>query len=108
MEIYYAIYNNDGKTIKDISAEIISENSFSNIHESQKIIFFGDGATKCKGVIKRKNIQFADDFRISASFMRRPVYQAIKDHNFEDVAYFEPFYLKDFITTIPRKNILTK
>jgi tRNA threonylcarbamoyladenosine biosynthesis protein TsaB len=108
MEIYYAIYNADGKTIKDISAEIISEDSFSYIPESQKIIFFGDGATKCKGVIKRKNIHFADDFRISASFMRIPVYQAIKDHYYEDVAYFEPLYLKDFITSIPRKNILTK
>jgi tRNA threonylcarbamoyladenosine biosynthesis protein TsaB len=59
-------------------------------------------------VIKRKNIQFTDDFRISASFMRIPVYQAIKDHYYEDVAYFEPLYLKDFITSIPRKNILTK
>jgi tRNA threonylcarbamoyladenosine biosynthesis protein TsaB len=108
MEIYYAIYNADGKTIKDISAEIITEDSFSYIPESQKIIFFGDGATKCKGVIKRKNVHFADDFRISSSFMRIPVYQAIKDHYYEDVAYFEPLYLKDFITSIPRKNILTK
>ena len=108
MEIYYAIYNYDGKTIKDISAEIIREDSFSNITESQKIIFFGDGATKCKGVIKRTNIHFADDFRISASFMRIPVYKAIRDRDYEDVAYFEPLYLKDFITSTPRKNILTK
>jgi tRNA threonylcarbamoyladenosine biosynthesis protein TsaB len=108
MEIYYAIYSSEGKTIKDISAEIIREDSFSNIPESQKIIFFGDGAIKCKEVIKRTNIHFADDFRISASFMHIPAYQAIKNHNYEDVAYFEPLYLKDFITSIPRKNILTK
>ena len=108
MEVYYAIYDTNGEIIKDISAEIINEDSFINIPESQKIIFFGDGATKCKEVIKRTNAHFADDFRISASHMHRPVFQALKDHHYEDVAYFEPFYLKDFITTKPVKNILGK
>lgn len=108
MEVYYAIYDSKGKTIKDISAEIISEDTFSNISESQKIIVFGDGAEKCKGVIKRTNIHFADDYRISASHMHTPVFQAHKEHHYEDVAYFEPFYLKDFITSKPRKNILGK
>ena len=108
MEVYYAIYDAGGKTIKNISAEIISDDSFSNIPESQKIIFFGDGAAKCREVIKRTNSYFADDFRISASYMHRPVYQAFKDCHYEDVAYFEPFYLKDFITSKPRKNILGK
>ena len=45
---------------------------------------------------------------MSASHMYNPAYQALKDRDFEDVAYFEPFYLKDFITSIPRKNILGK
>jgi tRNA threonylcarbamoyladenosine biosynthesis protein TsaB len=106
MEVYYTIYDAAGKTIKDISAEIITEDSFSNIPESQKIIFFGDGAAKCKEVVNRTNIHFADDFRISASHMHRPVIQAFNKRHFEDVAYFEPFYLKDFITSKPRKNIL--
>lgn len=108
MEVYNAVYDSHGKVEKEISADIIDENSFAEIPESIKIIFFGDGASKCKGVIKRKNIYFADDFRISASHMQKPVYQAIENRKFEDVAYFEPFYLKDFITTIPRKNILGK
>jgi tRNA threonylcarbamoyladenosine biosynthesis protein TsaB len=106
MEVYHAIYDTVGKVIKSISAEIIREDSFLNIPESQKIIFFGDGAAKCKEVIKRENVQFADDFRISASHMHRPVLQSLKDHDFEDIAYFEPFYLKDFITSKPGKNIL--
>jgi tRNA threonylcarbamoyladenosine biosynthesis protein TsaB len=59
-------------------------------------------------VIKRINAYFADDFRISASHMHRPVFQALKDCRYEDVAYFEPLYLKDFITSKPRKNILGK
>ena len=106
MEVYNAIYDSHGKKEKEISADIIDENSFADIPESKKIIFFGDGASKCKEVLKRNNIYFADDFRISASHMQKPVYQAIENQKFEDVAYFEPFYLKDFITTIPRKNIL--
>jgi tRNA threonylcarbamoyladenosine biosynthesis protein TsaB len=106
MEVYNAVYDSHGRKEKEISADIIDENSFADLPESKKIIFFGDGASKCKGVINRKNVYFADDFRISASHMQRPVYQAIGNRNFEDVAYFEPFYLKDFITTIPRKNIL--
>jgi tRNA threonylcarbamoyladenosine biosynthesis protein TsaB len=105
MEIYYAIYDSAGNTVKDISAEIITAGSFSNFPESQKLIIFGDGAAKCKGVIKRTNICFADDYRISAAGMQKPVFRAFYDHHFEDVAYFEPFYLKDFITTIPRKNL---
>jgi tRNA threonylcarbamoyladenosine biosynthesis protein TsaB len=108
MEVYYAIYDCYGNKIKDISAEIINENSFVKIPESKKIIFFGDGAQKCKGVINRKNTFFADDYMLSAASMHRPVIQAFNNNNFEDVAYFEPLYLKDFITSLPRKNILGK
>jgi len=105
MEVYYAIYDSGGNKIKDISAEIVNEKTFIGIPESQKIIFFGDGALKCKEVINRENALFVD-FVISASYMHKPVLQAFKDKHFEDVAYFEPFYLKDFITSKPRKNIL--
>ena len=108
MEVYNAIYDSSGNVVKGISAEIINENSFSEIPVSRKIIFFGDGADKCREVIKRKNIYFAEDFRISAAHMQKPVFEAINKKKFEDVAYFEPFYLKDFITSIPRKNILGK
>jgi tRNA threonylcarbamoyladenosine biosynthesis protein TsaB len=108
LEVYHAIYDSHCNVIKTISAEIINEDSFSDIPESKGIIFFGDGASKCKEIIKRKNVYFADDFRISASHMQKPVYQAVDIKHFEDVAYFEPFYLKDFITSIPRKNIFGK
>ena len=108
MEVYNAVYDSQGNTVKEISADIIREDSFADIPQSKKIIFFGDGAAKCKEVIKRKNVYFQDDFRISASHMLKPVYQAIDNRHFEDVAYFEPFYLKDFITSIPRKNIFGK
>jgi tRNA threonylcarbamoyladenosine biosynthesis protein TsaB len=106
MEIYYALYDGNGNIVKEVSAEIIDENSFSKIPVSQKIIFFGDGATKCMEIIKRDNIFFVDDFKISASYMHIPVYRALNARDYEDIAYFVPFYLKDFIATKPRKNIV--
>jgi tRNA threonylcarbamoyladenosine biosynthesis protein TsaB len=108
MEVYYAIYDINGKPIKNISAEIIDKDSFTSIPESKQIIFFGNGAEKCREVIKRANALFADDFRMSASYMHLPAYQSFNNHYFEDIAYFEPLYLKDFITSKPRKNILGK
>jgi tRNA threonylcarbamoyladenosine biosynthesis protein TsaB len=106
MEVYDAIYDSHGNTFREITAEIIDGRSFADIPESKKIIFYGDGSSKCRDHIVRKNVSFAEDFKISASYMQIPVYQAINKNHFEDVAYFEPFYLKDFITSLPRKNIL--
>ncbi|MDQ1297060.1 MAG: tRNA threonylcarbamoyladenosine biosynthesis protein TsaB, partial [Bacteroidota bacterium] len=79
-----------------------------DIPETSRIIFFGDGAIKCRDVITRSNILFDIDFRISASFMQKPAYEALDQHRFEDVAYFEPFYLKDFLTSKPVKNLSGK
>jgi tRNA threonylcarbamoyladenosine biosynthesis protein TsaB len=106
MEVYDAIYDAKGCIFRDISAEVINESSFEDIPDSKKIIFFGDGSAKCREHIRRKNVYFEEDFRISASCMQKPVTLALKNKHFEDVAYFEPFYLKDFITSLPRKNIL--
>ena len=106
MEVYYCLFGPDGKMMKGISAEIINADSFADIPASERIVFFGDGAAKCRDVVKRANSVFADSFRMSASYMYSPAYEAFKMKMFEDVAYFEPFYLKDFIATIQKKNIL--
>jgi tRNA threonylcarbamoyladenosine biosynthesis protein TsaB len=108
MEVYNAIYDIQGNIIKNISAEIITEDSFMNIPISKKIVFFGDGALKCRNILKRSNVYFEESYRISASHMHIPAIQALNDHNFEDVAYFEPFYLKDFIASTPGKNVIGK
>ena len=105
MEAYYCIFDIQGKITKEISAEIINENSFKDF-SSSVIVFFGDGASKCRDVIRHENAVFIDDFNVSASHMHEPVYKAFNSQVFEDVAYFEPFYLKDFIATIPKKNII--
>lgn len=106
MEIYYALYDREGKMIKDISAEIVNEESFYSIATEKQIIVFGSGAAKCMNVIKRENIIYHHEYRISAAHMHKAVIQSFKDKIFEDVAYFEPLYLKDFITSRPKKNIL--
>ena len=106
MEVYYALYDVKGTKVKDIAAEIITEESFPDIPQSVKLVFFGEGAAKCKEMIRHKNVQFVDDFQMSASHMHKPAIEALKSNRFENIAYFEPFYLKDFITSRPRKNIL--
>jgi len=108
MEVYYAIYDSCGNSVKTIAAEIINEDFLSNIPVDNRIVIFGDGSAKCRDVISRSNIVFYDDFRISAAHMQNPVMKAVENNHYEDIAYFEPFYLKDFITSIPRKNILGK
>jgi tRNA threonylcarbamoyladenosine biosynthesis protein TsaB len=108
MEVYYAIYDSGGNKIKDIAAEIVTKDTFSGFPGNRKIVFFGDGALKCKEVIDRKNALFVSDYQISASSMHKPVFQSFNHNLFEDVAYFEPLYLKDFIVSKPGKNILGK
>jgi tRNA threonylcarbamoyladenosine biosynthesis protein TsaB len=105
-EVYFALYDKNGSIVKPVAAEIINSTTFTDIPISRKIILFGDGAEKCKELIKRDNVEFRDDFRVSAAHMLIPVMQALNNKRYEDIAYFEPFYLKDFITTNPRKNIL--
>jgi tRNA threonylcarbamoyladenosine biosynthesis protein TsaB len=106
MEAYYCLYDINGKVVRNISASIIDKDSFSDFPENVKIIFFGDGAEKCRNVISRSNSVFADQYVISATHMHYPVYKAFNKGHFEDIAYFEPFYLKDFIATIPKRNIV--
>ncbi len=105
MEVYTQLFNSDLNPINEITAKIIDENSFSEELKKQKIYFFGDGAAKCKNSVTHKNSEFIDDLHPSADYMISYSEQAYKEKNFEDVAYFEPFYLKNFIANIPKKNI---
>jgi tRNA threonylcarbamoyladenosine biosynthesis protein TsaB len=108
MEVYYSVFGISGNIVKSTRAEIINKNSFSDLTVSPRIFLFGDGSVKCRDTVKGDNIFFDDGFRISASFMQKPAYELLEAHSFENTAYFEPFYLKDFLTTRPVKNILLK
>ncbi|HLC83132.1 MAG TPA: tRNA (adenosine(37)-N6)-threonylcarbamoyltransferase complex dimerization subunit type 1 TsaB [Bacteroidia bacterium] len=98
MEVYCAIYNSEGNVVKETAAEIIDEHSFSDILATNKIVFFGDGSAKCKETFsKNSNAVFIDDIVPSAKDMITLSEKAHNEKQFEDVAYFEPYYLKDFV-----------
>jgi tRNA threonylcarbamoyladenosine biosynthesis protein TsaB len=98
MEVYCAIYDQQGKELMPTSAEIIDEHSFAGFLKEHKIIFVGDGAAKCKDVLsKNKNAVFVENIFPSAKNMIPLSEKAFQKKQFENLAYFEPFYLKDFV-----------
>jgi len=103
MEVYYALYDFNGNEIRETRAEIIGEDSFSDILTDHTIIFGGNGSPKCREVLKsQKNAIFIDEFNASAQYMFALVEDRYGRKEFEDLAYFEPFYLKDFIAGKPK------
>lgn len=104
MEVYTAIYNANNELIAPISAKIIDENSFSDFLNHQKIVFFGDGAAKCNTLLaENKNALFNESVLPSAIEINELAAIKLNSNQLEDVAYFEPFYLKDFVATTPKK-----
>ncbi|SHJ12036.1 tRNA threonylcarbamoyladenosine biosynthesis protein TsaB [Arenibacter nanhaiticus] len=96
MEVYSAVFDHKGTEIRATKAEIINEESFSEYSAKGKVLLIGDGAEKCKEILKHSNFNFLAASP-SASEMSRLSNKKFKANDFEDVAYFEPYYLKDFI-----------
>ncbi|MDD5570811.1 MAG: tRNA (adenosine(37)-N6)-threonylcarbamoyltransferase complex dimerization subunit type 1 TsaB [Bacteroidales bacterium] len=106
MEVYTALFNSNLEEVETTNARIIDKNSFSEILSKTKIIFFGDGADKCREILKNnQNAVFIDDFNTSAKYMAELSYQKFTKKEFENVAYFEPYYLKDFFATTPKDKL---
>lgn len=103
MEVYSAIYDNSLNVIKNISADVIDENSYREYLDKQPVYFFGNGAAKCKDMIKHENAHFIDDIVPHAKWMFPLAEKALVNQDFKDLAYFEPFYLKDFVASQPKK-----
>lgn len=100
MEVYTALFDTQGNIIKPTSAEIIDEHSFYTYLQDKKILFFGDGAEKCRDVLGgNANAVFVAGFANSATHLTKQAAEKFSDSAFEDVAYFEPYYLKDFLFT---------
>ena len=104
MEVYTAVFAPDGTQITETAPAIIDENSFAEYLEQGPVLFIGDGAGKCADVIRHPNAHFCQCYP-KASAMLEPALQAYKEKRFEDVAYFEPFYLKDFVATVSKKKL---
>lgn len=105
MEVYTALYNHNLEEVKKVEAEIITGKSYAAwFQKDKKVIFAGDGALKCKPLLSHNaGAVFTEkEFMPSAAYMASLAEEKFQKKNFEDVAYFEPFYLKDFIPGIPK------
>ena len=103
MEVYSAMYDLKNEQLRTVKAEIIDENSFGDYLKQNTVYFFGDGAEKCEAILTHKNANFIKDKFPSAREMSKLSFDKYKKNELEDVAYFEPFYLKDFRITSPKK-----
>ncbi len=105
MEVYTGIFDYSNKIIENIQAKIIDRSSFDNYLTDKKIVFFGSGSDKCKNLLKNKNAVFIDGFNTSAGYMAGLAEDAYNRGEFENTAYFEPYYLKDFVATVPKNKL---
>ena len=104
MEVYTAVFTPSGQQITETAPAIIDESSFAIELEEGHVLFIGDGAGKCADVIRHPNAHFLQ-CHPKASAMLSPALKAYKEKRFEDVAYFEPFYLKEFVATVSKKKL---
>lgn len=105
MEVYAAIYDQKLNEIRTVRADIVDEDTYQEYLENDRVVFFGEGAGKCKSVIQSPNAFFEDDVYPEAKNMISLAEKALRDENFVDVAYFEPFYLKEFQTTVAKNKL---
>lgn len=104
MEVYSALYDAKGKRLTETKAEIIDENSYSSQIQEGPVLFIGDGAAKCSDIIKSDSVSFVQTCP-HAGAMLKPACEAFKREEWQNCAYFEPFYLKQYIATISNKKL---
>lgn len=104
MEVYTAVFSPDGKQLTETEAKIIDGGSFAEQLAAGHVLFIGDAADKCRTVITNPNAHFIQCCP-KASSMLVPAMAEYKEKRFRDVAYFEPFYLKNFVATTSRKKL---
>jgi tRNA threonylcarbamoyladenosine biosynthesis protein TsaB len=102
MEVYSAIYAPNMKVLKKISADILDESTYI---EYDNLVCLGDGMPKAKEIWAQREIVFDDEILCSSSGQVERAYQKYTNKEFEDLAYFEPFYLKDFIGTVKKNPV---
>lgn len=108
MEVYNAVFSSHLKLINPVEATVVDEDSFGNFLANHPVYFGGDGAAKCAQVLAHHgHARFLSDFNPSARWVATLSERHFKDSVFTDIAYFEPYYLKDFIAGIPRIKGLT-
>ncbi|MDL2221343.1 tRNA (adenosine(37)-N6)-threonylcarbamoyltransferase complex dimerization subunit type 1 TsaB [Parabacteroides sp. OttesenSCG-928-N08] len=106
MEVYSALYDALLHPVRDTVAEIITEESYRELLKTSEVCFFGNGAAKCKALIDSPNALFVEDIVPLANNMVALAERRFAEGAFEDVAYFEPFYLKEFQATVAKNKVL--
>ncbi|MCX6232811.1 MAG: tRNA (adenosine(37)-N6)-threonylcarbamoyltransferase complex dimerization subunit type 1 TsaB [Bacteroidetes bacterium] len=102
MEVYSGIYDMNLNQIREVQANIVDENTYTEYLLSHNVYFFGNGSDKCKDILNNNaNAHFITDIKLSAANMAGLAEEKFRKEEFEDTAYFEPFYLKDFIAAKP-------
>ena len=105
MEVYTALFDGNAKRLTEVEAKIIDENSFREVLEEGRVVFCGNGADKCRQAIRHPNAVFLDDIHPLSINMLPAAADKLKSGAVEDTAYFEPFYLKEFVGTKPKPMI---
>ena len=103
MEVYAAVYDRALNVKREIGADIVDEHSYEEFLQDHPVYFFGNGAAKCREQITHPNAIFLDDVHPLAKWMFPLAEKAFAREEFQDVAYFEPFYLKEFVASKPKK-----
>jgi tRNA threonylcarbamoyladenosine biosynthesis protein TsaB len=104
MEVYSAFYDKNFNKIREIQADIIDLDSYSDILSENIVLFGGTGSHKCKEIINNPNAVFIENIRASARYMSKLSHLSFENREFAETAYFEPFYLKEFIAGKPKKR----
>ena len=104
MEVYTAVYSAEGKRLTPVEAKVIGPDAFREYLEQGEVLFVGDGALKCREVIQSPAARFQEAHPL-ARHMAAAAQKAFEEEKFENLAYFEPFYLKDFVATVSKKNL---
>lgn len=105
MEVYCLLTNNKLEILEPTQAKVIDTESFLKVLESNKVIFFGNGAAKCKEMITHTNAVFLKDVVPSATQVGNLAYKRFTAQQFENLADFEPYYLKDFLIKKPKSAV---
>jgi len=103
MEVYTRLFNAAGEPLSEVSAEIVTEESFAEWRKGRQLVIFGIGAAKCREILPDATYV---NITPSARGLARLAEQRLQEGKTEDIAYFEPFYLKDFIVIPSKKKLL--
>ena len=103
MEVYAGIYDRALKPVREISADIVTEETYKEYLDQRPVYFFGNGAQKCMETIHHPNAHLIEGIEPLAKWMQPLAERRFLNEQFEDVAYFVPYYLKDFVAKMPKK-----